>query len=52
MDPYDEMTNADVMGADEIAEYDQHAEAVLDAQDEARWAAEEAAAEQRDGEER
>ncbi|MGW0938861.1 hypothetical protein [Streptomyces sp. NPDC002666] len=40
----DEMSNADVMSSDEIAEYDQHDEAVLDAQDEERWAAEEAAA--------
>lgn len=40
MDDYDEMTNADVMSAEEIAEYDQHDEAALDAQDEERWATE------------
>ena len=40
MDQHDEMTNAGVMSAEEIHEYDQHDEAVLDAQDEARWAAE------------
>lgn len=34
MSDYDDMTNADVMSADEIAEYDRHDEAVLDAQDE------------------
>lgn len=43
MSDYDEMTNADVMSADEIADYDQHDEAVLDAQDEERWAAEDTA---------
>ena len=37
---YDEMTNADVMSAEEMHEYDQHDEAVLDAQDEERWATE------------
>ncbi|WP_257138368.1 hypothetical protein [Streptomyces sp. rh34] len=36
----DEMTNADVMSGEEMYEYDQAAEARLDAQDEARWAAE------------
>lgn len=36
MSDYDDMTNADVMSADEIAECDQHDEAVLDAQDEER----------------
>lgn len=38
----DEMTNYDVLGADEIADYDRAAEAYLDAEDERRWAAEEA----------
>ncbi|MFF2651498.1 hypothetical protein [Streptomyces sp. NPDC058045] len=38
MSDYDELTNADVMSADETAEY------ALDAADEARWAAEDAAA--------
>ena len=52
MSSYDDMTNEDVMSAEEMHEYDQAAEALLDAQDEERWAAEEAAAEQRDGEER
>ncbi|MER5677373.1 hypothetical protein ABT081_10590 [Streptomyces sp. NPDC002238] len=47
MSDYDDMTNADVMSADELHEYDQHDEAVLDAQDEERWAAEDAAAEMR-----
>ncbi|MBK3556281.1 hypothetical protein JHN55_06975 [Streptomyces sp. MBT56] len=43
----DEMTNADVMSGEEMREYDQAAEALLDAQDEERWAAEDAAAETR-----
>lgn len=47
MSDYDEMTNADVMSSEEMREYDQAAEALLDAQDEERWAAEEAAAETR-----
>ncbi|MGX1483420.1 hypothetical protein RKD45_002496 [Streptomyces griseus] len=47
MSDYDDMTNADVMSADEIAEYDRHDEAVLDAQDEERWAAEDAAGTER-----
>ncbi|SCD61496.1 hypothetical protein [Streptomyces sp. PpalLS-921] len=47
MSDYDEMTTADVMSGEEMHEYDQAAEALLDAQDEARWAAEEAAAETR-----
>lgn len=41
MSDYDDMTNADVMSGEEMREYDQHDEAVLDAQDEERWAAEE-----------
>ncbi|MFD6421566.1 hypothetical protein [Streptomyces sp. NPDC060198] len=41
---YDEMSNLDVMSGEEIREDDQRAEAMLDAEDEARWAAEEAAA--------
>ncbi|MFF1416549.1 hypothetical protein [Streptomyces sp. NPDC058280] len=44
MDAYDEMTNADVMSGEEMREYDQDAEARLDAQDEERWATEETAA--------
>ncbi|MFS0697791.1 hypothetical protein [Streptomyces nitrosporeus] len=51
MTDYDEMTNADVMSSEEMREYDQAAEALLDAQDEERWAAEEAAAAQPDDEE-
>ncbi|MFJ9887164.1 hypothetical protein ACIQRW_15020 [Streptomyces sp. NPDC091287] len=47
MSDYDEMTNADVMSGEEMREYEQAAEALLDAQDEARWAEEESAAEQR-----
>ncbi|MFE6931766.1 hypothetical protein ACFVDT_07015 [Streptomyces sp. NPDC057699] len=47
MSDYDDMTNADVMSGEEMREYDQAAEALLDAQDEERWAAEEAAAETR-----
>ncbi|MFD4320126.1 hypothetical protein [Streptomyces sp. NPDC058548] len=43
MSEYDDMTNADVLGADELAEMDREAEYRLDAEDEARWAAEEAA---------
>ncbi|MCX4676716.1 hypothetical protein OG413_15635 [Streptomyces sp. NBC_01433] len=39
----DEMTNADVMSGEEMREYDQAAEALLDARDEERWAAEEEA---------
>ncbi|MET7412498.1 hypothetical protein [Streptomyces rubiginosohelvolus] len=46
MTDYDEMTNADVMSAEELHEYDQAAEALLDAQDEGRFAEEAAAAEQ------
>lgn len=34
MSDYDDMANADVMSGDELREYDQHDEAVLDAQDE------------------
>ncbi|MFE4691245.1 hypothetical protein ACFRH6_14445 [Streptomyces sp. NPDC056749] len=45
MSDYDEMTNADVMSSEEMREYEQVSEAVLDAEDEERWAAEEAAAE-------
>ncbi|MFD0437057.1 hypothetical protein [Streptomyces chartreusis] len=36
MSDYDHMTNADVMSADELAEYDRDAEFRLDAEDEAR----------------
>lgn len=36
MSDYDHMTNADVVGADELAEYDRDAEFQLDAEDEAR----------------
>lgn len=42
---YDEMTNHDVLSAAEIREYEEAGEALLDAQDEERWAAEEAATE-------
>ncbi|MFD3517725.1 hypothetical protein [Streptomyces sp. NPDC058657] len=52
-DPYEGMTNRDVMSADEIEEYDRDGEFALDAADEERFAAEEtAAAEHDDGEER
>ncbi|MFB7832025.1 hypothetical protein [Streptomyces sp. NPDC056056] len=44
MSAYNDMTNADVLGADELYEMDRAAEYQLDAEDEARWAAEEAAA--------
>lgn len=44
MSDYDHMTNADVMGADELAEYDRDAEFRLDAEDEARALREEAEA--------
>ncbi|MFE0651356.1 hypothetical protein ACFVZH_22485 [Streptomyces sp. NPDC059534] len=44
MSEYDDMTNADVLGADELYEMDRADEYRLDAQDEARWAAEEQAA--------
>lgn len=40
MRDYDEMTNEDVMSGEEMREYDQAAEALLDAQDEERHAAE------------
>ncbi|MFH9610444.1 hypothetical protein [Streptomyces sp. NPDC017448] len=50
MTDYDEMTNADVMSGEEMREYDQAAEALLDAQDEERWAEEAAAAGQHDQE--
>ncbi|MEV7491432.1 hypothetical protein AB0O08_11825 [Streptomyces anulatus] len=50
MADYDEMTNADVISGEEMREYDQAAEALLDAQDEERWAEEAAAAEQHDQE--
>ncbi|MEU2134419.1 hypothetical protein [Streptomyces sp. NPDC018352] len=40
---YDEMTNADVMSGEELREYEEANEALLDAQDEERQAAEEAA---------
>ncbi|MFD9047663.1 hypothetical protein [Streptomyces zaomyceticus] len=39
-----DMTNADVLGADELYEMDRADEYQLDDQDEARWAAEDAAA--------
>lgn len=39
MSDYDDMTNADVLGADELAEMDRADEYRLDAADEARWAA-------------
>lgn len=45
MDPYEGMTNADVMSADEITEYDRDAELALDAADEERWARDDAQAE-------
>jgi hypothetical protein len=45
VDLYDEMTNEDVMDPAEIREYEQSGEARLDAEDEARWAVEAAAAE-------
>ncbi|MFI5808997.1 hypothetical protein [Streptomyces sp. NPDC051561] len=43
-DPYDGMTNADVMSGEELAEYERDGEARLDAEDELRFAAEAAAA--------
>lgn len=43
MSEYDHMTNADVMGADDIAEYDRDAEFALDAADEKRALEQEAA---------
>lgn len=43
MSDYEGMTNADVMSADEIAEYERGAEYVLDAADEERAAAAERA---------
>ncbi|MFL5910508.1 MAG: hypothetical protein ACJ768_08095 [Gaiellaceae bacterium] len=42
MSDYDQMTNADVMSAEELAEYDRDAEFRLDAEDEARALREEA----------
>ncbi len=39
-DPYEGMTNADVMSGEELAEYDRDAEFAQDAADEERWAAE------------
>ncbi|MFF9898469.1 hypothetical protein [Streptomyces longispororuber] len=45
MSDYDDMTNADVMGADELAEYDRDAEFRLDAADEKRALEEERARE-------
>ncbi|MEU8886722.1 hypothetical protein [Streptomyces sp. NPDC048442] len=45
MGEYDEMTNADVMSGDEMREYEEAGEAALDAADEERFAAKEAAAE-------
>lgn len=44
MGDYDDMTNADVMSGDEIAEYERDAELRLDAADEARALEEEASA--------
>ncbi|MFD8687830.1 hypothetical protein [Streptomyces sp. NPDC059651] len=49
MSDYDEMTNADVLSAEEIRLYEEAGEALLDAQDEERDAAEEAAAEAQSG---
>lgn len=49
MSDYDDMTNADVMSGEEMREYEQAGEALLDAQDEAHWAEEAVAAEQSDG---
>lgn len=43
MTDYDDMTNADVMSGEELAEYDRDAEFALDAADEARAIAEDAA---------
>ncbi|MYV53133.1 hypothetical protein [Streptomyces sp. SID3212] len=43
MGDYDEMTAADVMSGEEMREYDKAGAALLDAQDEERWAAEAAA---------
>lgn len=37
-DPYEGMTNADVMSGEEMAEYDRAAEFAMDAADEERWA--------------
>lgn len=51
MRDYDEMTNEDVMSGEEMREYDQAAEALLDAQDEERHAAEAAADEEHDDQE-
>ncbi|MBP2583378.1 hypothetical protein J3A78_003856 [Streptomyces sp. PvR006] len=44
MSEYDDMTNADVLDPAELAESDRSDEYRLDAEDEARWAAEETAA--------
>ncbi|MET9073931.1 hypothetical protein ABZX95_17525 [Streptomyces sp. NPDC004232] len=51
-DPYDGLTNADVMSAAELAEYDRDAEFRLDAEQEARDAREQdqAAADEPEGE--
>lgn len=43
MSDYDDMTNADVLDPAELAEMDRADEYRLDAEDEARWAAEAAA---------
>ncbi|MDV5145917.1 hypothetical protein R1T08_17295 [Streptomyces sp. SBC-4] len=51
MSDYDDMTNADVLGADELYEMDRADEYRLDAEDEARWAAEDEAAAQPDDDE-
>ncbi|MFD5105510.1 hypothetical protein [Streptomyces cinereoruber] len=41
MSDYDDMTTADLFTTDELREMDQDTEYRLDAEDEARWAAEE-----------
>lgn len=46
MSDYDDMTNADVMSASEVAEYDRADEFALDAADEARNAERETAEEE------
>ncbi|MBT3077618.1 MULTISPECIES: hypothetical protein [Streptomyces] len=50
MDDYHDMTNADVLSGDEMREYDQADEALLDALEEERQAEEAAAGEQYDDE--
>ncbi|MFJ8842960.1 hypothetical protein ACIRFF_08660 [Streptomyces cyaneofuscatus] len=48
MSDYDEMTNADVLSGEELREYERAGEALLDAQDEERFAEEAAAVGQHD----